>query len=83
MSILLERFDELLEAYERNYTSTGKKVSCVLLYSWKLPCADELIELFSNQNMTVIIVYSTERSLTVLSTLRRQKFKIIQCQSVP
>ena len=78
-SILLERFDELVEAYERNYT--GKKVSCVLLYSWKLPCAhctDQLIELFSNKNVKVIIVYSTERSLTVLSTLRSRKFKVFE-----
>ena len=79
VSILLERFYELVEAYERNYTE--KKVSCVLLYSWKLPCAhctDQLIELFSNKNMKVIIVYSTERNVTVLSTLKSQKFKVFE-----
>ena len=56
-SILLERFDELKTAYQKH---CDKKVNCAVLYSWKLPCArcgDEILEMFANRRMYVVIAY--------------------------
>ena len=44
-SIVLERFDELKTVYQEH---CDKKVNCALLYSWKLHCVDEILEMFAN-----------------------------------
>ena len=68
-SIILERFDELKKAYQEH---CDKKVNCALLYSWKLPCArcvDEILEIFANRYMYVVIAYSKDSNAIIqLST---------------
>ena len=76
--ILLERFDELKEAYKKHYE---KKVCCVLLYSWKLPCrqcADEIIEMFGNTPINVVIVYSKDSNASTVNKLRSHNFNVME-----
>ena len=79
-SILLERFDELLEAYLHHHK---KNANCVLLYSWKLPCTscvDKIIKTLGDRNNTihVKIVYTTESDVSAINKLRNHKFDVME-----
>ena len=78
-SILLERFDELKIAYQHHY---NKKVTCVLLYSWRMPCThcvEEIIEMFGNRYMYIMIVYTvTDGNASAVSKLRGHRFNVME-----
>ena len=75
--ILLERFHDLEVAYEYHY---NKKVNCVLLYTWKMPCTqcvDEIINFFSSTECVnigdIILVYSVDDIHSSQSRMRLGK----------
>lgn len=77
-SIVLERFDELKTAYQEH---CDKKVNCALLYSWKLPCAhcvDEILEMFANRYMYVVIAYSKDSNASAVNKLRSHGLNVIE-----
>ena len=77
-SIVLERFDELKTAYQEH---CDKKVNTALLYSWKLPCArcvDEILEMFANRYMYVVIAYSKDSNASAVNKLRSHRLNVIE-----